>query len=191
MTKKKIANFILDRLGWKVEPTPKMLLCQKFVLVSGPHTSNWDFVIGKLAYVSLGIDAKFFIKKELFFWPLGYVLKKMGAYPIDRGSARGIVNIIKEMKDEKVENFILTITPEGTRDKTNNWKEGFYTIANKAKVPIFVGTLNYQRRICRIGDPFTVTGNFENDLEQLKEFYNPLYARNPEQFAYHGQNMDE
>ena len=191
MTKKKIANFILDRLGWKIEPTPKMLLCKKFVLVSGPHTSNWDFVIGKLAYISLGIDAKFFIKKELFFWPLGYFLKEMGAYPIDRGSARGIVNIIKEVKDEKVENFILTITPEGTRSKTNTWKEGFYTIANKAKVPIFIGTLNYQRQICRIGDTFTVSGNFENDVEQLKEFYKPLYARNPEQFAYHGQNMDE
>jgi 1-acyl-sn-glycerol-3-phosphate acyltransferase len=187
--KKKIANFILKILGWEVEPTPKMLLCKKFVLVSGPHTSNWDFVIGKLSYVSLGIEAKFFIKKEQFFWPLGPILKKMGAYPIDRGSARGIVDIIKEMRE--AEKFILTITPEGTRSRTNEWKEGFYTIANKAHVPVFVGILNYQSKVCRIGDPFEVHGKFKEDIKQLKKYYKPIYARHPEKFAYHGQTIEE
>lgn len=181
--KKIFAKQILAIIGWKAEATQELLDCKKYMLIAGPHTSNWDFVIGKLTCLALGIEIKFLIKQELFFWPLGWLLRKMGAYPVNRSSPRAIVEFRKELKEK--EEIILTITPEGTRDKTTDWKDGFYTIAKKANMKIFVGTLNYKDKVCRIGDPFEVTGNFEKDLEQIKKYYKPEYAKHEKMFAYH------
>ena len=62
--------------GWTVEVDvpdyPKCVICV------APHTSNWDFFIGKLAYLSIGRYAGFMMKKEWFFPPLGSLLKSMG-----------------------------------------------------------------------------------------------------------------
>lgn len=181
--KKLIANVVLFILGWKVDASKEILACKKYMLLSGPHTSGWDFIIGKATYLYFGIESKFFIKKEFFKGPLGSLLRKMGAYPVDRENPRDLIPLMETIKNS--DEFILIITPEGTRERTNEWKNGFYTIAKKAKMPIFVGTLNYKDKICSIGDPFEVTGNFEKDLEQVKKYYKPEYAKHPEKFAYH------
>ena len=49
----------------------------------GPHTSNWDFILGKMAFISY-IKAKYLIKKEAFFFPFWFFLRKMGGIPVDR-----------------------------------------------------------------------------------------------------------
>ena len=54
----------------------------KCVICVAPHTSNWDFFIGKLAYLSIGRYAGFMMKKEWFFPPLGSLLKSMGGVPV-------------------------------------------------------------------------------------------------------------
>ena len=185
--KKQFAKLVLWLLGWKVSATQEILQCKKYMLLSGPHTSVWDFVIGKATYLALGIEGKFLIKQEFFVGPLGPWLKKMGAYPVDRNNPRGLIPLIQTIKDS--EEFIFTITPEGTRERNTKWKNGFYTIAKKANMKIFIGTLNYQSKICNIGDPFEVTGDFEKDLEQVKTFYKPEYAKHPEKFAYHEQEL--
>ena len=50
--KRAISSFILRLFGWTVEVDvpdyPKCVICV------APHTSNWDFFIGKLAYLSIG-----------------------------------------------------------------------------------------------------------------------------------------
>lgn len=52
--------------GWKMGPlgedVPKCVICV------APHTSNWDFIIGKLFYTAAGRNASFLIKKEWFFF---------------------------------------------------------------------------------------------------------------------------
>ena len=48
--KVKISQFILKLAGWKFVgeiPTEK-----KAVVIAAPHTSNWDFIWGKLAFVA-------------------------------------------------------------------------------------------------------------------------------------------
>ena len=42
----------------------------------GPHTSNWDFILGKMAFISYGVKAKYLIKKEAFFFPFGFFFEK-------------------------------------------------------------------------------------------------------------------
>ena len=66
--KKAISKALLRLAGWKlgpvVEDVPKCVICV------APHTSNWDFIVGKLFYTSIGCNAGFLIKKEWFFFLL-------------------------------------------------------------------------------------------------------------------------
>ena len=70
-------------MGWKVEVTvpdyPKCIICV------APHTSNLDFIIGELAYWSVGRRAGFLMKSTWFFFPLGLLLKALGGIPVKRG----------------------------------------------------------------------------------------------------------
>lgn len=60
------SRLILRLAGWKVRVMvpdyPKAIICV------APHTSNWDFIIGKLAYASVNRKAGFLMKKSWFFF---------------------------------------------------------------------------------------------------------------------------
>ena len=61
----------------------------------GPHTSNWDFILGKMAFISYGIKAKYLIKKEAFFFLLVF-LRKSGWNSVDRKKKNNITQKAKE-----------------------------------------------------------------------------------------------
>ena len=54
---------------------------------------------------------------------------------MDRSKHSNLVDQVVEIFG-KSEEFIMTITPEGTRSYSPKWKTGFYRIAKKANVPI-------------------------------------------------------
>ena len=88
-----LSKFILTKImGWKViEPFPEISKC---VIVVAPHTSNWDFVVGKLAYNSLGRQANFLIKAEWFFFPFNIIFSRMGGiinWPMSLRNANGCI----------------------------------------------------------------------------------------------------
>lgn len=58
-----LAGLILKMFGWKVEITVPDY--EKALICVAPHTSNWDFIIGKLAYASVGRKAGFLMKEEI------------------------------------------------------------------------------------------------------------------------------
>ncbi|MDD2475018.1 MAG: acyltransferase, partial [Dysgonamonadaceae bacterium] len=65
--KKKISQFVLKLMGWKIgNVTPEIPKC---VIAVAPHTSNMDFIIGKLAYTAIGRNTNFLIKKGWFVFP--------------------------------------------------------------------------------------------------------------------------
>jgi len=113
-------------------------------MVAAPHTSNWDFVYARAAFFILGIRLRFTIKKELFFFPLGALLKGLGGIAIDRQSRENMTSKMIELYHQYDE-LVLLITPEGTRSYAEKWKKGFYYIAQGAKVPIVLGYLDYQK----------------------------------------------
>ncbi len=117
------------------------------VIIAAPHTSAADFINGWLALRHFGLKPKFIIKKEFFFFPLGYLLKALGGIPIERGNVNN--NLVDQMVRHFLNNdtFYLVITPEGTRKKTKRWKKGFYLIAQKANVPIIVTKLDYGKKV--------------------------------------------
>ena len=47
----------------------------KCIIVVAPHTSNWDFIIGKLAYSSIGRTANFFDKKRMVHFSINLFQK--------------------------------------------------------------------------------------------------------------------
>lgn len=154
---------------------------KRCVLVSAPHTSNWDFVIGRLALWAYDLDAKFVIKKELFFFPMGIWLKAMGGIPVDRKNKNtNVTGQIAKMFEEN-ENMCVLFTPEGTRSYNPHWKKGFYYLAQKANVPIYLGYLDYHSKKGGIfADEFIPTGNVDKDIETIKKRYLNVKGKYPE-----------
>jgi len=102
----------------------------------------------------------FMAKMELFKFPIfGWFLKKLGAFPVKRGTAdlSAIKHSLKVLSEDKV----FGIFPEGTRNKTGGiraFSHGVAAIAHKSKaqtVPVaIIGKYKIFRPICiKIGKP--------------------------------------
>jgi 1-acyl-sn-glycerol-3-phosphate acyltransferase len=175
---KYLARFIFWILGWKIDPNPPSNI-KKCVVAMGPHTSNWDFVLGRLAFFQYGVDAKFLIKKELFIFPLGIILKSLGGVPVNRKKNSNMTDFAVDLFNRS-ESMYLVFTPEGTRSYNPHWKKGFYYIALKAKVPIYIGYVDYERKIGGFHSLFEPTGNIDEDIKDIKKILSPFKGRYPE-----------
>lgn len=174
-------KFVLKVFGWEFEGNfrPEMDRC---VMIEAPHTSGWDFILGRIGIWILGLNGRFLIKKEFFKFPLGYPLKKLGGLPVDRGNRKnGIVNQVAKHFSAN-EKFTIVITPEGTRQYTEHWKRGFYEIAMAAKVPIVLSFIDYGRKTCGVMETFYPTGDYSKDISTIQEKYKYVVARHPKQF---------
>lgn len=175
----KISQFILKLFGWKsyvTVPEP-----EKSVICVAPHTSNWDFLIGKLIYWELGRKTSFLIKKSWFFFPMGYIFSAMGGVPVDRSKRTSVTQqMVEEFSKRK--KFHLAITPEGTRSLAKRWKMGFYHIALEAQVPIQLAYIDYKKKEMGITEVFIPTGDEKGDLEKIQDFYRKIHAKFPKKF---------
>jgi 1-acyl-sn-glycerol-3-phosphate acyltransferase len=178
--KRLIARFFLKLFGWKIHSVIPPGT-RKAVIIAAPHTSNFDFFIGRFAYWAMGVKIKFLIKKEAFTFPLGGLLRWSGGIPVDRSRNNRMVDQITKIFRES-ESFFVMITPEGTRKPNPFWKKGFYHIAMGAEVPIAIGYLDYKKKEGGIGKILYPTGNYEEDLKKIKDFYRDKTPRHPERF---------
>lgn len=169
---------ILKLFGWKIDPhAPKGV--EKCVVCMGPHTSNWDFILGRMAFNSYGVKPKFLIKKDLFFFPLGIILKALGGIPVDRKKNNNLTQLATDIFDQSTSMFMV-FTPEGTRSYNDKWKKGFYYIAQNAKVPIYLGYIDYDKKIGGFLERFEPTGNVDADIKYIKKQLSQFKGRNPE-----------
>lgn len=173
----KIGLFILSLFGWKIDKTPPRV--EKCVVCMGPHTSNWDFIIGKIAFSYYGVNTKFLIKKELFRPPFGWIMRKMGGIPVDRKKKNNMTQIAVE-HFEKNNNMFLVFTPEGTRKYNPHWKRGFYYIAQEAKVPIYIAYIDYKNKTGGWDSLFEPTGDVEADIKHIKSVLSKYTGKVPE-----------
>ena len=164
----KLSKFILKSFGWK--PFATLKEPAKSVICVAPHTSNWDFIIGKLFYWALGRKTGFLMKKEWFFFPIGGLMRSMGGVPVDRSKRTSVTQqMINEFNSR--EKFHLAVTPEGTRSLMKRWKLGFYHIAVGAKVPIQLAIIDFKNKEMGIKEVFYPTGNENADLKYIYDFY--------------------
>lgn len=180
-----LSKWLLKTAGWKV--AVKVEEPAKSVICVAPHTSNWDFLIGKLGYWSLGRKASFLIKKSWFFFPMGYLFDAMGGVPVDRSRSTSVTQIMAEEFSRRTQ-FHLAITPEGTRSLVPKWKMGFYHIALSAKVPIQIACLDYVKKEVSIEALFYPTGDETADIEKIQSYYKNVNARFPEKFNLSAEN---
>ena len=173
--------------GWKImEYLPTDI--KKCVLVTAPHTSNWDFVFGMAAMKIMKLSSHFTIKKEWLRFPVKRFLLSMGAIPIDRskkntqGERKSTVDLMVELFATH-EEIRLIIPPEGTRSRVEKWKTGFYYVALQAKVPIALGYIDYEKRECGIGPLIYPSGDYKADMKKVMNFYRNVKGKNPENFA--------
>lgn len=175
-----IASTLLSWAGWKVEITapdyPKSIICV------APHTSNWDFVLGKLAYASVGRRAGFLMKSSWFFFPLGYIFKAMGGIPVHRGGGRAVTQQVVE-KFNKATRLTIAITPEGTRKRTSIWHTGFLHMARMANAKIVLGAIDASEKRIIIKDTFTPSGDIDADIRAIKQYYRSFKGVHPEKFS--------
>jgi 1-acyl-sn-glycerol-3-phosphate acyltransferase len=118
------------------------------------------------------------MKNTWFFWPLGPILRWLGAIPIDRSKAGKVVaQCIEDFKlsEEK----LLMVPPSGTRKKVLHWKTGFYRIAHGAGVPIVMGFLDYRCKRGGIGPVFHPTGDIDRDMEKIRAYYRDISGKYP------------
>ena len=176
-----LCRTILKIAGWTVNITvpdyPKCIICV------APHTTNWDFVLGKLAYASVGRKAGFLMKESWFFFPLGLIFKAIGGIPVPRRrKGYSLVEVIVD-KFRAADRMAIAITPEGTRSRTEKWHTGFLHIAVQADVPIVLGAIDAATKNIIITDEFTPTGDVEADIRAIKDYYSRFTAIYPEKFS--------
>ncbi|MFA8300920.1 MAG: 1-acyl-sn-glycerol-3-phosphate acyltransferase [Hyphomicrobiales bacterium] len=176
-------------MGWKIIGVMPHDV-KKSVIVAAPHTSNWDFIIGRIAFYIMRINVGFLIKKESFVGPLGFILKKMGAIPVDRRKNNRMIDQIKTKFDQS-ESFHIIITPEGTRSLVKNWRKGYYHIATSANVPIALSYMDYKKKEGGIKEILFPSGDYEKDFEKIKEAYKGVSAKYPEKFNLSSMYREE
>lgn len=171
----------LKLLGWKIVGNiPDDV--KKCVIAVAPHTCIADFILGRLAYCSVGKPVKFLIKKEFFDnFILRGLLKKLGGIPVDRSRNNNTVNEVSALF-KQYDELNLIITPEGTRKLVHRWKRGFYYIAEKAHVPIVLGFLDFKKKELGFGPMLYPTGDFDEDWKIMEKFYRGINAKHPERY---------
>lgn len=171
---------ILKLFGWSVTVTvpdyPKAIICV------APHTSNWDFILGKLAYAAVGRHGGFLMKESWFFWPLGPIFRAIGGVPVPRRKkSYSLVQVlIDRFRTEK--HLVLAITPEGTRKPTSRWHSGFLEIARGADVPLILAAIDFGTKRILIQKQFHPTGNNEADIKEIKKYYSQFTGKHPANF---------
>ena len=172
---------LYKKLGWTKCVT--VAHPDKFIICLAPHTSNWDFIIGQLYAQAEGFKINFLMKREWFFWPLGVIFKSLGGIPVWRSKHTSMTDNLAETAKTK-DSFKLCITPEGTRSPNTEWKKGFYFIALKAEIPILLYGVDYEKKKIVCTDSFTPSGNIDEDMPKIKNYFKDFKGKKPENFAY-------
>ncbi len=111
--------------------------------------------------------------KEFFFFPMYFLLKKLGCIPGDGEHTMHFTefagNLIKEREE-----VAFIICPEGTRKRVSKWKRGYYQIAQMAGVPIALSHVDFRTRTLGIGKIYYPSGDYEKDHVEIESYYNGM-----------------
>lgn len=177
----RFCSFLLFKvLRWKAEVTIEM--GDKYVIALAPHTSNFDFVLGILYSRAMGFRCDFLIKQEWFVWPFKHIMRKLGGIPVRRDKNSSLTDRLA-LEARRRKTFHLCVTPEGTRQKTQTWKKGFYFIALKARIPILLFAADYPTKTIHCTRCIMPDGNIDVQMSQIMEYYKKFTGRHPEKFT--------
>lgn len=145
----------------------------KCVVVAAPHTTWLDLPYSLMLASCFNMKIYWMGKEELFGKPFGNIMRFLGGISIKRNQRSNKTDFYATVLRESTKSLQLVIAPAGTRKNTpvREWRRGYYDIAVKAGVPIVVGYINYKERTAGIGGIYHPTGNYENDIKVIENFY--------------------
>ena len=176
---KLFAKLIFWLWGWKI--LDDFEYTKKCIVIAAPHTSNWDFLIGRCYAYILGIRPKYLIKSSFFVPILGAFFRWNGGIPVYRDSKNNLVDQIVD-KFNTADELILAIAPEGTRKWVKCWKTGFYYIAKNAQIPIFLMVLDFKNKKVGIINKIFPTGDIDADMLFIQNQYKDIQGCIPEKY---------
>ena len=171
-----LGQLLMKITGWKTIgnfPTD-----QRVVMVAGPHTSNWDFVLAMSLILSLDVNIHWVGKHSIFKKGFRSLLRKMGGIPVNRANPEALKNEIHNIT-EKFKGFIIAISPEGTRKKVDRLKSGFLRIANETNSKIMMVGVDFSKKTIELGDFYSPSGDVEKDLKFIKEYFANFTGKHP------------
>ena len=171
-----IGKIFLYLTGWKIEGTLPNV--KRIVVVSAPHTSNWDFIFGMIILFGIDIKAYYLLKKSVFIPIFKILLSKLGGIPVDRNNPELLVQTIADYSKNN-EGILIVVTPEGTRKKVTKWKTGFLRIAKISNSIILPMGLDYPTKTFRLEKAFIPTGDNDKDILALKFIFKDYRGRHP------------
>ena len=143
------------------------------------HTSNWDLPIGLLCKFAWKLKIQWVGKSSLFRPPFGFIFRVLAGIPVDRSKSNNFVDAIVQLFNER-EELQIFMAPEGTRQKVDKLKTGFYYIALEAKVPIVMIRLDFGSKNLVFSEPLYPSGDIEADFEVLNAFFKGVVGKNKE-----------
>ena len=187
MLPKLIARGTFAFTGWKFDNQmpPDLKQC---VMIAAPHTSNWDALHTRLAFVLMGIPVKITIKDSYMRFPMGPVIRYLGGIGINRrpkkdGEERpSMVQMMADLFKEH-DDLVMLVTPEGTRSLRTKWKTGFYHIAVAANVPIALAYMDYAKKEVGVAKIVYPSGDMKKDLQEIMAFYKHIIPKHPQNFS--------
>ncbi len=173
----RLSRWILRRLGFEL--VGRRPDAEHTVMVASPHTSNWDFPMALLIGSALDLRMRWLAKREMFGPGYGWLFRRLGGIPVDRGSAGSVVDDMVDLFTPGQRTTVV-VPVSGTRGHTPYWKSGFYRIARAAHVPVVPAFVDYQRRTCGVGEPIELTGDVDADMDRFRTFYDGIVGKYPE-----------
>lgn len=175
----KICLWILEKMSWQVQGVDILDQHAQCVIIVAPHTSNIDFIIGMLVRTAYNLQRyKFLGKASLFRWPLGYLFRWLGGYPVERSHRNNLVQDTAQLLISNP-NLSIVIAPEGTRKKVAHFKTGFYYIAKTSQIPIIPCIFNFEKKLVHFTPAFITTEDSKKDIELLENLYRGIPGKIP------------
>ena len=180
--KQKTAKFIFEKvLGWTAV-TPAVP--EKKALILGvPHTTVWDLPISYLYYTAIGNKITILVKEKFFVFPIKGIIRRMGGVPLS-SKVNVMIQIINLFNNSEVCHYGMA--PEGTRAPVKQWRNGFYSIAKKANVPVYLGYIDWKHKRISRGEKFELSDDVNEDMRRMQRIYKsmPICGLHPEKVAY-------
>lgn len=112
---------------------------------------------------------RFLAKKSLFVGPLGWLLRRWGAIPVEDGVGSPVATLVEAF--DQADTLMVALAPEGTRAGGSAWRSGFWRIADAADVPVLTGLVDGETKRMGLGPAVKVDGDAEAWMEKARTFY--------------------
>lgn len=172
---------ILFYLEYNVDQFNLESLPSKLIVISS-HTSIYDFIIGSLfyyGYLHSKYDSYVLMKKdfESFAKPIINLFdKKMKLISID-SSKKGVTEQICNSLKSK-DNYMIFISPEGTRKCTDKIKSGYWYISKSLDIDILYIGIDFYKKEIILEKSRKSKENWDDEQEEFIKCckkYIPLY----------------